>query len=46
MGVKLLYNVMLVLLYGKVNQLDMYIDPLPFGPLSHSGHHGALSSPC
>ena len=30
------------LLYNKVNQLPVYINPLFFVFLSHSGHHRAL----
>ena len=32
-----------ILLYSKVNQLCIYIYPLPFGFLSHLGHHRPLS---
>ena len=28
---------------ASVNQLYVYIDPLPFGPSSHLGHQSALS---
>ena len=35
------------LLHRKMNQLYMYVCPLPFGLPSHSGHHSALSRvPC
>ena len=34
-------------LYSKMNQLYIYICPLPFGLPSHFGHHRALSRvPC
>ena len=46
--VLLLCNVVLFLLYIKVNQPHVCIYPLSFGFPSHSGNHGALSSgvPC
>lgn len=45
MGLKLLYN---VLLYSEVNQLWVYLYPLPPGPLTppsptHLDHHRAPS---
>ena len=46
-GVQLLYNVVLVLLCSKVNQLYVYIYHLFFGFPSHLGHHRAMNRvPC
>ena len=42
-GVSLVYNVVLVSVYSKVNQLYIYIYPLFLGFFSHIGHFRVLS---
>ena len=46
-GVELLYNVVLVSMFNRMNQPYIYMYPLPFAVPFHLGHHSALRRvPC